>query len=132
MGALGKRAIEKRKDEIFVGGTFEASCLRAAVYDLRIQNKLAKTTGSLSGSTLILERGQLAVVETFERIAMPWNLTGNLGIKARLALQGLFVTQGLFVDPGFGWVGTDPNRGCPGSRRSLKAVLPPRPLVLRA
>jgi len=53
---------------------------------------------------LHLDKGQRAVLETVERFAMPWDLAGNLGIKYRMGVEGLFVSPGLFVDPGFGWV----------------------------
>lgn len=106
MAALSATEIESRAAEIFMNGSFSKSCLRGARYDLRIHDSPEiETTGEVSSSTLKLKKGERAVVETHEELAMPWSLAGNIGVKAQWSLKGLFVTQGLFVDPGFGWRG---------------------------
>jgi len=104
MGLLSRSAIESRSDEIFKDGTFDLTALRAAAYDLRIrEDPELKHTGRLEGRFLHLDTGQRAVLETYECIAMPWNLAGNIGVKFRKGVEGLLVSPGLFVDPGFGW-----------------------------
>lgn len=102
MTLLSGEQIAQRSDEIFLEDTFERKCLRAAAYDLRVRGKDIETTGSLSGDKLTLMKGQTAILETYELISMPPDLAGNIGVKYRLGIQGLFVSPGLFVDPCFG------------------------------
>jgi deoxycytidine triphosphate deaminase/uncharacterized membrane protein YidH (DUF202 family) len=137
MGALSAREIEARHEEIFAEGTFSEGCLRGAAYDLRIrddgENHELETTGRVAASKLYLDKGDSAVVETHECLTMPWNLSGNIGVKAQWSLQGLFVTQGLFVDPGFGWVGSDPdNCAAHGARlRFMLTNMGHQPIAIR-
>jgi deoxycytidine triphosphate deaminase len=122
MAALSAAEIEARAVEIFMHGTFSKEGLRGACYDLRIRDREdMETTGEVTGGVLKLEKGDRAVVETHEELAMPWNLAGNVGVKARWSLQGLFVTQGLFVDPGFGW--QDEGEMCKAHGSRLKLML---------
>jgi deoxycytidine triphosphate deaminase len=103
MGLLSGSQIRSRRTEIFPGGTFDEGCLRAAAYDLRVQLASDETpTGIMRDDTLILNKGQRAVLETYDRMAIPWNVAGNIGVKYKLGIMGLFVSPGLFVDPGFG------------------------------
>jgi hypothetical protein len=53
-------------------------------------------------TTLVLERGDVAVVSTVEKICIPWDLFGLLGINFSLAAEGVLVFTGLYVDPGYG------------------------------
>jgi deoxycytidine triphosphate deaminase len=108
MALLGREDILTRKNEIFRNDCFDEASLRAAAYDLRLsaQGEI-DTTGRVDrhrgGAVLILAQGQRAVLQTLETIAMPWNLAGNIGVKYRMGIKGIFVSPGLFVDPGFGW-----------------------------
>ncbi|MDQ3739975.1 MAG: hypothetical protein M3389_03430 [Actinomycetota bacterium] len=108
MALLSRHDILARKDEIFRNGCFDRRSLRAAAYDLRVsaEGKI-QTTGRVEphrgGAILNLEQGQRAALETLEALAMPWNLAGNIGVKYRMGIKGIFVSPGLFVDPGFGW-----------------------------
>jgi deoxycytidine triphosphate deaminase len=104
MAILDRAAIERRKDEIFACGTFSPKGLRAAAYDFRVRHDAElNTTGRVERGFLHLGKGQRAVLETYECISMPWDLAGNIGMKYRMGIEGLFVSPGLFVDPGFGW-----------------------------
>lgn len=123
MSLLNADQIAARKDEIFVGGTFSKECLRSAAYDLRIRPKKLDTIGELHDTRLTLETGQHAVLQSYERIAMPWDLAGNLGAKYRMAMQGLFVVPGLFVDPGFGWVWDEDDERLKPAGRRLRFVV---------
>jgi hypothetical protein len=121
MGLLSGEEIQKRRAEIFRGGTFSSNSLRPAAYDLRVElaeDEATATTGTIADETLILEKGQRAALRTFEVLAMPWDVAGNVGVKHRKAVRGLFISPGLFVDPGFGWrSGTDGEGPIPEGRR---------------
>jgi hypothetical protein len=134
MGTLSAAQIEEKSGEIFVGGTFSAKQLRGAAYDLRIRDDdELETTGRIVDSFLHLAKGQRAVVESYEQLSMPWNLAGNIGVKARWSLRGLFVTQGLFIDPGFGWTEAE-NGECQADGARLRVMLTNMsddPIVLR-
>lgn len=115
MTLLNRDEIEERRGDIFVDDCFDVTCLRAAAYDLRLAViDESATTGTLSTSgrvpKLILAKGQRATLETLERLAMPWNLAGNIGVKYRMGIKGLFVSPGLIVDPGFGQPSGEPLR----------------------
>lgn len=126
VATLSAQDIQARSQDIFREGTFNEGYLRPAGYDLRISEHRIKTTGHVAMATLHLSKGQRAVVETFERVAIPWDVTANLGVKALWTLQGLFVTQGLFVDPGFGWSAVrseDGDEGCEPKGAPLRFMI---------
>jgi deoxycytidine triphosphate deaminase len=103
------------KKDVNGNDTYDEGNLRAAAYDLRMANDqiivpnpedpgkpLRCRTGEHRTSTIILKPGDVALLSTRERLAMPWNIAGNLGLKFSLASQGILTLTGLFVDPGYG------------------------------
>jgi deoxycytidine triphosphate deaminase len=105
MSVLGAAEIERLKDEIFAEGTFSASCLRTAAYDLRVQiDRMGSHSPGLETdhATVVLNKGDTVALESVELLSVPWELAANIGIKHRRAMRGLFISPGLFIDPGFG------------------------------
>jgi deoxycytidine triphosphate deaminase len=70
----------------------------------------------IPGGRFTLRPGEFAFVTTRERLALPWTVSGNVGVRNRFARQGLLILTGLLIDPGYGltpqgrsW-GKDPQR----------------------
>lgn len=118
-GAVGVLAYSEilrrlKAGEIFHEGTWVDKSIRAAAYDLRIANDFLIIAGTEAADTLVfpvgtirtehidLRPGQLAYVSTTEKLLMPWDLVGQIGIKSSLVRRGLLILGGAFVDPGFG------------------------------
>lgn len=115
-GALASSELFKRLDhgEIFRPGTWLRENVRAAGYDLRIADDFLivpdidnprgrrYNRGKKRTEPIILRPGDVAFASTMERICVPWDLTGNIGIKFGYARKGILVLTGLLVDPGFG------------------------------
>lgn len=103
------------RGQIFLPGSWDSSCVRAAAYDIRMAPDLAlipdppefKTgryypRGTKRISEVILQPGDVAFVSSAERLCLPWNLTGLLGTKFSLTAKGIMTLTGTFVDPGYG------------------------------
>lgn len=102
------------RQQIFRDGSYDVRNLAGAKYDLRMGTDflvIPTKTGAVGvrvarGEAIqdyvVLSRGQWAFVSTAERLCMPWDLVGNIGVKASLACKGVFVLGGFFVDPGYG------------------------------
>ena len=115
-GALAYSKISERLElgEIFLAGTWDRQSVRAAAYDLRIADDFLIISrgegerawvydqGRRRREPITLQPGQMAYVSTAERLAMPWDLVGQIGIKSSWARRGLEIRGGAFVDPGFG------------------------------
>lgn len=103
-----------RKGEIFVDGSWDPGNVRAAAYDLRVAQDLMIVPESdftrgrryqrndFRLEDVILKPGDVAFVSTQEKFCVPWDITGNIGIKFTYARRGVLVLTGLLVDPGFG------------------------------
>ena len=58
------------------------------------------TQGSeYTGSYIAIEPGEIAILSTKERLNMPENLVGKIGIRLDAALKGLVGLMGIQVDP---------------------------------
>lgn len=113
---LSGRQIQQRLDlaEIFRPGSYDPGNLAGAKYDLRMgtdflvlptrsdESGRRVPRGDCATDYVVLSRGQWAFVSTAEKLCMPWDLVGNIGVKASLACKGVFVLGGFFVDPGYG------------------------------
>jgi len=113
---LAKSEIQKRLDEkkIFMPGSWEASGLRSASYDLRVApDYLIDPDGKRfwpenpTGAThcqvpFSLYPGQVAFVSSVEQLCMPFELAGNIAQKFSVTRSGVLVLGGLLVDPGYG------------------------------
>ncbi|MGN6203137.1 MAG: dCTP deaminase domain-containing protein [Solirubrobacterales bacterium] len=101
--------------QIFRPRSWEPGRVRGASYELRVgSDYLILPDGTRfwpeasdpdyrsRSASFDLEPGQVAFVSTAEKLWMPWDLTGNIAPKFRLALEGLLVMGGMLVDPGYG------------------------------
>ena len=109
---LGKDAIRERlKDgQIFKDGTWVEESIMEASYALRVASD-----GLLLGGEryrpdkdsikerIAIKPGEIAILSTIERLNMPGDLVGKLGIRFNYATQGLTGLMGIQVDPFFGW-----------------------------
>lgn len=108
---LGGDAIRERLNdgEILRDGTWEDSSIKEASYALRIAPDGLLINGRFfepgeiyEGSYLEIEPGSIAILSTIERMKMPADLVGRLGIRLNYALQGLTGLMGIQVDPLYG------------------------------
>jgi len=117
-GVLGSDRIRQLLDDgiLFESGTWDAALVRRAGYDLVIatddfripdphdpDKTFTSDPGEHTGRTgFVLEPGDFAYVTSRERIVLPMDIAGNIGIKNRFAKQGLLILTGLLIDPGYG------------------------------
>ena len=95
--------------EIFRKGTWTAESIKEASYALRIASDGMMLGGKryrpekdhLEGA-IEIEPGKIAIVSTLERLDMPGDLVGKIGIRFDYASQGLTGLMGIQVDPFFG------------------------------
>lgn len=87
---------------------FESSALTSVAYEIRLSADPAdirmhdSCKGSVVDGVLTLHPGDAAILASEEILAMPLDLTGELGVKAGLAQIGILVLPGKVVHPGFG------------------------------
>ncbi len=108
---LSGNAILERleKNEIFKNDTWCKSQIREASYVLRIdddgmllEGKFFDPGKPFSGGFITIEPGKIAILSTVERLDMPKDLVGKIGIRLEYALQGLTGLMGIQVDPLYG------------------------------
>ena len=109
---LGTTEIKKRLDagQIFQQGTWDAGCIKEASYALRVAEDgmvfdgkpYAPDGGDCPKWPITLKSGHLATLSTLERLCMPGDLVGKLGIRLDFASQGLTDLMGIQVDPFYG------------------------------
>ncbi len=95
--------------EIFVPDSWDANCFKEASYALRVASDGLVVDGehyppgtSIRGPYIEINPGQIAILSTKEKLLMPNNLVGKIGIRLQYALQGLTGLMGIQVDPGYG------------------------------
>ena len=107
----GEAILERLKDgQIFRQCTWDERMIREASYALRVANDGLMLGGksylpekdSLEGDIKI-EPGSIAILSTIERLNMPGDLVGKIGIRFNYASQGLTGLMGIQVDPFYGW-----------------------------
>ena len=96
-------------DEIFRDGTWDDDCIKEASYALRIVRDGMMIDGKFydpgkffKGDFIKIEPGKIAILSTEERLNMPGNLVGKIGIRFDYALRGLTGLMGIQVDPYYG------------------------------
>ena len=107
---LGTEEIRDRMSEIFVDGSGCIESIKEASYALRVAGD-----GMIIGEKIIepgdekkarseieIEPGRIAVLSTKERLCMPGNLVGRLGVRIKFASRGLAGLMGIQVDPYYG------------------------------
>ena len=109
---LGKDAIRERLNngEVFKDGTWVEESIMEASYALRVAcdglllggRRYKPDEDSIEGR-IEINPGEIAILSTKERLNMPGDLVGKLGIRFDYASQGLAGLMGIQVDPYFGW-----------------------------
>ena len=109
---LGTDRIRQRIKEggIFRTGTSEDSSIKEASYALRVDNDrliIGGETFEPGGKTytdplIKIDPGRIAILSTVERLRMPHDLVGRLGIRLDFASRGLTGLMGIQVDPYYG------------------------------
>ena len=98
-----------KNDEIFRPDSWCENCLTEASYVLRVapdglmleDERYPPNEGSRV-ETIEIRPGKIAILSTVERLRMPGDLVGKIGIRLNYATQGLTGLMGIQVDPFFG------------------------------
>ena len=106
----GEAILERlRFGQIFKEGTWDEASIMEASYALRLANDGLLVNGAFydpgveyTGSYIAIEPGAIAILSTKERLNMPENLVGKIGIRLDAALKGLVGLMGIQVDPMYG------------------------------
>ena len=100
-----KEAVESGHVEI---DPFGEARLQGASYDLSIGGECLVSNSDQkilllpnSKDSLHLQAGDFALVLTKERVKVPLNITGVIGMRSSLARKGLILLAGMQIDPGF-------------------------------
>ena len=108
---LSGEAIRERLNDgqIFRHGSWVEGSLKEASYALRIADDGLLINGEFydpgvhfTETYIEIEPGKIAILSTKERLNMPNNLMGKIGIRFDQAAQGLTSLIGIQVDPLFG------------------------------
>ncbi len=107
----GEAILERLKGgQIFKQGTWDEGLIKEASYALRVASDGLMLGGKpflpekdfLEGDIKI-DPGEIAILSTIERLDMPGDLVGKIGIRFDYASQGLTGLMGIQVDPFYGW-----------------------------
>lgn len=108
---LDSAAIRQRIEvgEIFRKDTCVDESIKEASYALRVASdglivggKRYRPGKEYLKGPIVIDPGAIAILSTIERMNMPSNLAGKLGIRFDYATQGLTGLMGIQVDPYFG------------------------------
>ena len=108
---LGHNEIHNRlaKGEVFRAGTWDSRSVKEASYALRaapdgmiLEGKPYRPNEQQVEGNIVIEPGKIAVLSTVERLNMPGDLVGKIGIRFKYASQGLIGLMGIQVDPYYG------------------------------
>ena len=107
----GEAILERLKGgKIFKQGTWDEGSVKEASYALRVANDGLMLGGKpfLPGKDFLegdikIDPGEIAILSTIERLDMPGDLVGKIGIRFDYASQGLTGLMGIQVDPFYGW-----------------------------
>ncbi len=96
--------------QIFKQETWDEGLIKEASYALRVASDGLMLGGKaylpdkdfLEGDIKI-DTGEIAILSTIERLDMPGDLVGKIGIRFDYASQGLTGLMGIQVDPFYGW-----------------------------
>ena len=109
---LSREEIYKRlkRGHIFKECTWDKKCLKEASYALRVApdglmlgGKPYRPGENCIEGDIKIEPGAIAILSTVERLNMPGDLVGKIGIRFNFASLGLTGLMGIQVDPFFGW-----------------------------
>ena len=108
---LGHNEIHNRisKGQVFRKGTSDPSCVKEASYALRaasdgliLEGEPFKPDERHVEGKIVIKPGKIAILSTLERLNMPGDLVGKIGIRFKYASQGLIGLMGIQVDPNYG------------------------------
>ncbi len=108
---LGHQKILTRLNcgEVLRHGTWVKGSIKEASYALRVSGDGMMLGGrryrpekDQVDGTITIEPGEIAILSTLERLTMPGDLVGKIGIRFDYASQGLTGLMGIQVDPYFG------------------------------
>ena len=108
---LGHNEIHNKlsKGEVFRRGTWDSGSVKEASYALRVasdglilEGKPFKPGERHVEGNIVIKPGKIAVLSTMERLTMPGDLVGKIGIRFEYASQGLVGLMGIQVDPYYG------------------------------
>ena len=109
---LSGQALKMRmvNGQIFKKGTWTLEAIKEASYVLRVAPDGLMVNGErywpdkdyIEGD-INIEPGKIAILSTVERLNMPADLVGKIGIRFDYASLGLTGLMGIQVDPFFGW-----------------------------
>ena len=99
-----------KKGQIFKKCTWDEKCLKEASYAMRVAPDGLMLEGThyrpdeecVKGD-IEINPGKIAILSTVEKLDMPCDLVGKIGIRFKYACQGLTGLTGIQVDPFFGW-----------------------------
>ena len=104
------------KGEVFKQGTWDCNSIKEASYALRVapdglilEGKQYPPDACFPGQYIEIKPGKIAILSTIERLHMPHDLVGKIGIRLNYAAKGLTGLMGIQVDPCYGR-GTKDNR----------------------
>lgn len=85
---------------------FDEEFLQPASYDMRVGDTALRSgddseTNLASARSIVLNAGQFALLTTYERIKMPTDMAGHIGVRSYFTRKGLILLAGLQIDPGF-------------------------------
>ena len=111
MAILGRDAIDRRLQDgkIFVSGSWDSDGVKEASYALGLAWDGLVVDGypyppgtDYEGTQIRIEPGRIAILSTKERIQMPSDLIGKVGVRLDFAALGLVGLMGIQVDPYYG------------------------------
>lgn len=95
--------------EVFRRETWNPICTKEASYALRVasdglilEGEPFKPNERHVEGNIVIKPGKIAILSTLERLNMPGNLVGKIGIRFKYASQGLIGLMGIQVDPYYG------------------------------
>jgi len=85
---------------------FSEECLQPASYDLRVgEEGYTLSAGEVINIQKVgsfeIQPGDFAIIMTHEKLQLPNNMLGRLGLRSAYARMGLLATVGPQIDPGF-------------------------------
>ena len=96
--------------QIFKRNTWSLEAIKEASYALRVAPDGLMVNGKrywpgkhFIDGDIKIEAGKIAILSTVERLDMPADLVGKIGVRFDYASLGLTGLMGIQVDPFFGW-----------------------------
>lgn len=108
MSLLTDNEIKKKVEEgVIKFENFSEDCLEPASYDMRLGEQAFKSRperGLINIKDLgmiTIEPGEFTILTTHERIELPKNIAGHIGLRSHYARKGIVLLSGPQIDPGF-------------------------------